>query len=237
MKLSQMYPSKFLQAEDLPKNQNTIVTIEKVYPVEARDRGGSDEPEVRYNIRFREFRKPMTLWKNTGHMIGEVLGTDETEEWVGQQIAIYPSTYLSFGEMKPCINVDKWRPEVTQRKQPGNSLVIAGDRRPIPDAAMKRFLLHAKSGGGSWDAFLKWSKANAMEAFDLAYGRELTEIPAGILPAMAQFLKTLHIPSSGDEVNTATGEVVSNPQRPSVAAASSPIPPSELPVDDEDIPF
>ncbi|MFN0133457.1 MAG: hypothetical protein ACKVW3_13135 [Phycisphaerales bacterium] len=114
MKLAQMFKSKFLQAEDLDPKQNTVVTIDKVYPSAARDRGNGEEPEVKWNLRLREFRKPMGLWKPTARMIAEVLGTDETDQWVGKRIAIYPSTYLSYGETKPCINVDKWLPEQVQ---------------------------------------------------------------------------------------------------------------------------
>lgn len=241
MKLSQMFPSRYLQAEDLPPQQNTVVTIEKVYPAAARDRGGGDEPEVKWMLRFREFRKPMSLWRNTAKTIGEVLGTDETDQWVGKQIAIYPGTYVSFGETKPCINVDKWKPEQVAAKPAAPGLVIAGDRRPIPKAAMERFLAHVKQHGKGWDDFLRWCKGHAPDAIALAWGVELDSIPAGVLPAMKAFLDSVTPTTPARElVDAGTGEVLTPPTstaRPTVPAAMSPLPVPDQVVPDDDIPF
>ncbi len=235
MKLSQMFPSKYLQAEDLPPNQNTIVTIERVYPAAARDRGGDSEPEVKWMLKFREFRKAMSLWRTTGRSIEQVLGTDETEQWVGQQIAIYPSTYTSFGEIKPCINVDKWRPEQVQASpKAGSTLVIAGDRRPVPKVAMERFQGHLKTLGKSWEDFLRWCKINAADAYPLVWGVALDQIPAGVLPTMKVFLDAAAQPR--ELVDASTGEVVS-PTRPNVAVAASPLPVRDPSVPDDEIPF
>ena len=242
MKLSQMFPSRYLQAEDLPPNQNTIVTIEKVYPAAARDRGGDSEPEVKWMLRFREFRKPMSLWRNTAKSIEQVLGSDDSDRWIGQQIAIYPSTYVSFGETKPCINVDKWRPEqVAPRAAASGGMVIAGDRRPIPKAAMDRFQAHLKQHGKSWDDFLRWCKGHAPDAIALAWGVELDAIPAGVLPAMKAFLDSIAPPAAAparELVDAGTGEVLqSPPARPAATVAASPRPVADQAVPDDDIPF
>ena len=241
MKLSQMFPSRYLQAEDLPPNQNAIVMIEKVYPAAARDRGGDSEPEVKWMIRFREFRKPMSLWRNTAKSIGDVLGTDETEQWIGKRIAIYPSTYVSFGETKPCINVDKWKPEHVEPRPAAPGLVVAGDRRPIPTAAMERFMAHVKTHEKTWDDFLRWCKSNAPEALTLAWGVELADVPGGVLPAMKAFLDSLTTGGTTkprEIVDVGTGEVVTPPaSRPTAAVAASPIRPPIDRVPDDDIPF
>lgn len=242
MKLSQMFPSKYLQAEDLAPGQNTVVTIERVYPTLARDRGDGEEPEVKWMMRFREFRKPMSLWRNTAKLIGEVLDTDDADQWVGKQIAIYPSTYSSFGETKPCINADKWRPDqVAPRPAAATSgLVVAGDRRPIPKAAMDRFLAHLKTHGKSWDDFLRWCKAHSPDALSLAWGVDMDAIPAGVMPALKAFLDSIAPAAPARElVDAATGEVLAPPAsaRPTVPAVSSPIPAATEPVPDDDIPF
>lgn len=239
MKLSQMFPSRFLQAEDLQPNQNTIVTIEKIYPAAARDRGGDAEPEVKWMMRLREFRKPMSLWRNTAKAIEHTLGTDETDRWIGQRISIYPSTYIAFGETRPCINVDTWRPEQVAASPPSACTVIAGDRRPIPKAAMDRFLLHARRHGKSWDDFLLWCKHKAPEAITLAWGADMDAIPAGVLPAMKAFLDESTRTPRIDEreaVDESTGEVL-RPPRQAVTVAASTLPVTDQHVRDEDIPF
>lgn len=198
-----MFPSKYLQADDLQKGQNAIVTIEKVFPAAAVQRGG-DEPEIKWMLRFREMRKPMGLWKTTAKAIAEVLGTPVTENWVGQQIAIYPSTYTSFGEVKPCINVDKWRPT---QVQPSTTIAIT-DKRPIPGPLMLKFIAAIKAHGKAWDDFLRWAKLNKPDAMVMAFGVALDDVPMAVVPAMQAFSASLAAPAPRELVDTTTGEVI-----------------------------
>lgn len=254
-KLSQMFPSPFLQAEDLPRGQNTIVTIAKVYPGQAKQSQHGDEPEVKWNIRFNEFRKPMTLWKNTAKVIAEALGTDDTDRWIGRRIAIYAGTYQAYGEIKPCINVDKFAPDDLQPQRPAQApgLVIAGDRRPIPKEAMDRFLNHLRGAGLAWDSFLGWAKVHCWDAFELCHGRSLEEIPAGVMPAMKAFLdaqmpKLAAKPESRETIDAQTGEIlnarpataaepVGAGARQTVSASQASMPLSNERIPDDDIPF
>jgi hypothetical protein len=241
MNLDQMFPSKFLQAEDLTPNQNTIVTIARIYPGAAKGRN-ADEAEVKWLMRFQEMRKPMSLWRSTAKQLAEMFESTNTDHWIGKQIAIYPSTYLSYGEMKPCINVDKWRPEQVKpvaNQSVGTSLVIAHDVRPIPAAAMERFINHAKERGKTWEDFLRFCKASAPEALTLAWGVELEAIPCGILPAMKAFLDSVAVAPAASQatqqVDKVTGEVID----PAKSGAPLNFKPSKAPapVDDDDIPF
>lgn len=237
MKVSQMFPSKYLTAEDLPTGRNTLVTIERVYPVAARSNAYGDEPETKWMMRLAEFRKPMTLWRTNAKLIADVMGTDDTDQWIGRRIAIFPSTYTSFGEIKPCINVDpQWR-DTQPRPPAGTALVVAHDTRPIPAEAMQRFFCHLSKHGKRWDDFLAWCKANSQEALTMAFGQGMEAIPSGILPAMKAFLDSLSLPADAgakveaartagyrELVDGATGEVISGGRPPD-------------PVGEEDIPF
>lgn len=237
--LSQMFPSKFLQAEDLTPGRNTIVTIDRVYPAQARARGVDDDPEVKWMIRFREYRKPMSLWKSTGILIGDVLGIKNSDLWPGHQIAIFPSTYNSYGEIKPCINVDKWKPaDVAPKAAAGNSLVIASDKRMIGDVAAKRFGDAYKAAGKTFDDFLGFLRDETKDGLAMAFGLELHELPAGLLPAMKAFLDRIHTKPLGDgtAVNTVSGEVVDPTSIPGVSRGLPGAQKADV-VPDEDIPF
>lgn len=91
MKLSQMFPSRRLDAEDLHAFAPgvSIVTIENVSfrTLEAKKAG---DAEIEYSIKFREFRKTVPLSQTRAQVIADVLGTDETDEWHGQTIGIQP---------------------------------------------------------------------------------------------------------------------------------------------------
>lgn len=201
--LRDMFPSKYLQSEDLPRGRNTTVTIERVYPGAATAARDGDEPTVKWMIRFREFRKPMTLWESNARLIAEICGSEDYETWRGKQVNIYPSTYTSFGQVKPCINVDKFPPEASLPPPgpAGSALVITHDTRPIPREAMARFLGHLQAAGKTWDDFLRWCKLNAFEALSIAFGVELDAIPAGILPAMKAYLDVIAAPPAAPAKN------------------------------------
>ena len=224
--IAQMFPSKYLQADDLQKGQNLIVTIDKVYPAAAVQRSGGDEPEIKWMVRFREVRKPMGLWKTTAKAIAEVLGTTQTEAWIGQQIAIYPSTYTSFGEIKPCINVDKWRP--SQVQPPTTAITTTTDKRPIPGPAMLKFISAIKAQGKAWDDFLRWAKVHQPEAMMAAFGVALDDVPMSVVPAMQAYAKSLVSPQlqPREAVDTSTGEVITPAQAKVEGVAAS-----------DDIPF
>lgn len=232
--IAQMFPSPYLQPTDLPHGKNTVVTIESVYPFQATKRPAFGEPDIKWMIKFREYRKPLGLWKATAKVIADVLGTTVTEQWEGQKISIYAGSYSSFGEIKPCINVDVMKPRQDPPKS--GSMILRGDSSPIPKDRMDRFLGMLKVAGVTWDDFLKWSKSNAPGVLELAWGVDLDAVPSSILPAMATYLK-LCPQGQPEAIDTQTGEVMQVNMRPSVP--SNAIPPSQpQPAQpNDDIPF
>lgn len=264
--LKEMFPSKYLQAEDLQRGRFTLVTIEKVYAGAARQTSAGAEPEIKWYLRLREFRKPMGLWGATARVIAEVLGADRTEQWEGRRINIYPSTYTSFGETKPCIAVD---PHPVEAGLPAEASVGAGggglvnlhEKRPIPREAVERFLTHCRAVGKGWEDFLRWSKINAPDALALAFGVDFDAVPSGIVPAMKAYLDSLQLPAPGaaagagdaagpgrsvvgqikEIIDKRTGEVTPAPHTPSsvtfTPAAAAAAAASGSSVGDDDIPF
>lgn len=237
--LRDMFPSKYLQSEDLPHGRNTTVTIEKVYPGQARANNHGDEPEVKWMIRFREFRKPMTLWQSNAKMIASLLGSEDVDTWRGKQVNIYPSTYTSFGEVKPCINVDKF--PVEAGRAPVGAIVPANDGRVVPVAAIERFLGHLKAAGKSWEDFLKWSRGPFPGVVSMAWGMEMGEIPAGVVPAMKAYLDHLVSTKPAELIDKTTGEVISPAagptQTPQVSFTPTAPPKTKDEISADDIPF
>lgn len=232
-KIGTMFPSKYLQAEDLDRNQITIVTIARVYAQAANQRVPGEDPEINYMIQFHEFRKPMGLRKLNAKAIADVLGIDDTDHWSGKRIGITPGSYISFGEVKPCINVDIQKPPQLepQSHRPHSGLIRRDLKALLPRFAIDRALekMHLKEK--TWDDFLKWAKAKDAEILRLAFGCDFDSIPAAISPAIKAYLDELHAPVPDlpppaaapkfEAFDPATGEVLA----------------TKLVVNDEDIPF
>lgn len=107
MLVSQMWPSKWLDANDLRTlcPQGTVVTIERIDVTFYTNDGG--EPEPVYMVYTHQFRKPFRLPKTSGFSLSEMFGTEETEEWAGRAIRIYAIEKKSFDKhtKKPRVSV------------------------------------------------------------------------------------------------------------------------------------
>lgn len=91
MHLKQMFPKHTLDAEDLNAYSPTgaVVTIESLdYKTVTATRPG--DAEVAYYLKVRELKKPFKLNKTNAHAIAQVLGTEDTDRWVGEVIRLMP---------------------------------------------------------------------------------------------------------------------------------------------------
>ncbi len=95
MKLSSLFPSKYLRASDL--DGDTPVTMKSLIVGEI----SQEEKPVLY---FREEAKGLVLNKTNGKTIGSLHGS-ETDDWPGKKIILY-STEVDFrGEIVDAIRV------------------------------------------------------------------------------------------------------------------------------------
>lgn len=86
MKLSEMYPSKYLRGADL--SAPVKVTIAKIQPERLYTPGvGEVDGWVLYCERAS---KGVVLSKGLALSIAQALGADDTDEWIGKQIVLYP---------------------------------------------------------------------------------------------------------------------------------------------------
>ena len=83
----------YFAASDL-KGKPRVVKIDDTSFVEFEDGG---RKKVKPVISFEGFAKPLVLNKTNARAIKEILDLDETDDWAGERICIFP-TMVSFGK-------------------------------------------------------------------------------------------------------------------------------------------
>ncbi len=121
MKLNDAYPSRYLTAEDLGGNDKTL-TIESV---DLEEIGQGRDKSNKLVIGFRGAKKTFVVNKTNANTIAKLLGTDETEEWVGQRITIGPREVEFQGDMV-------WSIRVSLKKPVSQQAAEAAKPKPAP---------------------------------------------------------------------------------------------------------
>jgi hypothetical protein len=98
MKSTDVFSSRYISAADL-KDRDVAVTIERV-EIEKMPSG-----EKKPALFFRGKEKAFLLNKTNFNTIADVLGADDTDDWEGKQITIYPTETDYQGKMVDCIRV------------------------------------------------------------------------------------------------------------------------------------
>lgn len=93
MHISNLKQSRFLKKEDV--GNGLLVTIDRVDMENvALDGEPKTEKAVLY---FREEVKPLVLNSTNADRIGEITGSQQTEDWAGQKIVVYNDPEVTFG--------------------------------------------------------------------------------------------------------------------------------------------
>jgi hypothetical protein len=88
MKLSDMYPRRYAIGEDLQGKPITL-TIEKIIREKMHPQPNSPEVE-KWVAYFKEARKGVVLNRTMAYQMAEFLGSEETDDWIGKRITLYP---------------------------------------------------------------------------------------------------------------------------------------------------
>lgn len=99
MKMHDAFPSLYLKAADL-ESGDVNVTIAGC-EIEELGKDNDRKPV----LSFKGTDKKIVLNKTNWSTIAKVLGTDETDEWVGKRITLFATEVESFGEMTLAIRV------------------------------------------------------------------------------------------------------------------------------------
>lgn len=236
--IASMFPKRFLSHEDLPPGgQFVAVTIRMIFMARAQMRqgqGGQMEGEAEWRIQFAEYAKPLGMRKSRAKQLAKLLGSENTEQWIGRRIFIYAGTYEAWGEEKVGVLIAPNLPEpVAGHLGPATP---AQPGQPVPDlraigtkgeARIRETLKHI---GRTYDEVLAWLKANDEPAYRLATGRALDDLPVAVLKPMKLAFDALTA-RPGEVVNPTTGEVTSGGLSPAQARQHV------EQIADDDIPF
>jgi len=99
MKMSDMFPSKYLRAADIPAGREVPLTIASLdmTAIEGED-------ELKPCLYFRGAKKGLILNKTNGTILAEGFG-DDTDRWPGRVVAVYATTTQFGGKMVPCVRL------------------------------------------------------------------------------------------------------------------------------------
>lgn len=117
MKISQLFPSKYVKAADL-NGKTVTLTIAKLVVEEL---GHGAERERKPVLYFQKASKGLVLNRTNAMTIASLYG-DESDEWQGKRISIYPTRIRAFGTMQDTIRVREEIP--AQPKMPSLTMPV-----------------------------------------------------------------------------------------------------------------
>lgn len=97
MNVNSIYPSKYLKESDL-RGRNVTVTIRTVQIVKIAE----DKKPVAF---FEGKDKGLVLNKTLLNAIAKATGEQDTDNWPGKRITLYPTETEYRGDVVPCIRV------------------------------------------------------------------------------------------------------------------------------------
>ena len=102
MKRDDLFPSKYLKCADL-KGRPRVVEIENA-PVETlKNQKGEEQRKV--VLYFKSTKKSLPLNLTNYDSVAAIAGTDETNEWPGTKLELYPTTTMMGGKITDCIRI------------------------------------------------------------------------------------------------------------------------------------
>jgi hypothetical protein len=93
---------KYLKAEDVKRP--TVLTIEIVKPETFGEDGDAETKPV---VHFKKARKGLILNLVNWDSIADLAGSDDTDDWPGTQVEVYPTTTEMRGKNVPCLRIRK----------------------------------------------------------------------------------------------------------------------------------
>lgn len=112
MKIGSAFPSDFLKAADL--NDTPVQVTIKGIKIEEVGRSKEEKP-ILY---FEGKEKGLVLNRTNGKTIAKIANSEETDDWKGVKIILYPTETEFGGEMVDCIRVRAPKPGGSPLRKP-----------------------------------------------------------------------------------------------------------------------
>ena len=88
MKLNDLFPRKYATGEDLAGKSVTLtishLRLEKMIPTPGT------APVEKWVVFFKEAQKGIVLSKTLAFQISKAVGSEDTDDWVGTKVVLYP---------------------------------------------------------------------------------------------------------------------------------------------------
>ena len=104
MKQQDVFPSRFLKAEDILDEELTL-TIAKSELIELEDKQGQTQQKP--VVYFKEVPKGLIVNKTNWKLITEATGEEDSDNWAGKQITLFTLDVDAFGDVVAAIRVKK----------------------------------------------------------------------------------------------------------------------------------
>lgn len=105
MKLNNMFPRKYANGADLNGQSVTVtvhsMTIEKLSP------HAGQPPMDRFILHFSETQKGVILSRTLAEQIASILHSDDTDQWIGKKITLFPQPLTVAGKSRIAIRAKK----------------------------------------------------------------------------------------------------------------------------------
>ncbi len=144
MDIRKMFPNKYLNGDDLAGRAH-VVTIAKIAAEKMRAQSDDEENderepvyETKWVVYFVDRRAGRVLNKTVANQIATVLGSTDTDHWVGKDVEVFPVKIRAFGKIK---NVAHFR---KARNKPATVPVQPAQPAPTVDQATGEVLTHGQ---------------------------------------------------------------------------------------------
>src|SRR5262245_12886871 len=102
MKRDDLFPSKYLKCADL-KGKPRVVEIEQA-PIELL-KNAKGEEQRKVVLYFKGAKKALPLNLTNFDAVMDIAGSDETNNWPGTRLELFPTTTMMGGRVTDCIRI------------------------------------------------------------------------------------------------------------------------------------
>lgn len=105
MRVSEMFPSKRLDAHDLRDFAGDDIVAVTIESIDYQTKNGKvGEPALDWLMTFAELKKPVKINAMAGYTIAEILGEEDSDDWPGKVIGLRAVLSESFGKPRWFVN-------------------------------------------------------------------------------------------------------------------------------------
>jgi hypothetical protein len=123
-----MMDRDYLYAFDLEGKDRTL-TIERVIGGELTANGGKKSKKPLLYFRESKSGKPLALNSTNAKTIASIYGSNDTDDWIGKRVTLYPTVTQFGSEQVECIRIRPTKPQEPRGKAPEQTATTA-EREP-----------------------------------------------------------------------------------------------------------